>query len=312
MDRIKAVMIIAFAFAATVFAQDAWDSEVVDFGTPERPARLAADGGDPDFGAALDAAAAAEGRSTAKEPDKKEPEKKGAEKKDKKDKKDKKEEFTPKNEIIITKKPVEVDTAKKQKASGPKLGNTVGGRLGLGNINGLDIGFGFGLSEAMRLNLGAHFGTGTPEGFRAYILPEVLASVEWIYPISDDKALSWFFGPAVAAWGYHSTSGDEKVFVPVDTSFKYNGNQLGYMKSTKKSGGTSSVGVGGRVGLEVDLGIIDPDHSLSFLRSCSVGLDLRPIIYFINLDKFPDYVMTMGLTFNYEFGKTQKLSGAKQ
>lgn len=301
--RVSAAALAAVLAVVAVVAVDpaaaqegSWGSDVEDFSV-QRPVRMKpeAEPDAADFGAALEAAAAAEGRPAASaEPA---------------------PEFVPKNEIVITKKPVADSAAGKKnektpKTPGKKLGNTMGGRLGLGNLNGLDfLNFGIGVTEFGRIDVGAHIGVGTPKVFLAYSF-ELNASYEWLYPLSEDGALSWFVGPGVTVGLWHGTTGTEKKFEKSKPPVVVNGDTLGTFKDVKETKGEMCIGVGGRVGLEVDLSIIDPDHSLSFLRSCNIGLDLRPVIYVNNkLAKFPDYVLAMGLSFNYEFGKIKKATG---
>jgi hypothetical protein len=298
-----AAMVAVFVFAAPAIAQEgAWGSDVEDFNV-QAPAELKAEtggGGDPDFGAALEAAAAAETKPAAD-----------------------KEGFVPKNEIEVVKKTdgaAAPKTEKKKKEKQPKaedgkrLNSSMGGRLGVGNVTGLGLGFGIGFSEANRIGLGGHFGWGTgEEAFTAYI-SEAYGFFDWRYTISDDGALSWFVGPG-AAFGWYGTSGEKKMMV-----IKRTVDSTGaILKPDEKYDTTAAlskfkgfnIGLGGHIGLEVDLSIIDPDHALSSLRSCSVGLDLCPMIYLFNQDieNFPKVVITMGFTFKYEFGKIRKASG---
>ena len=281
-------VIAVFAFAVPSAAQEnAWEGgDAEDIGVPS-PARLLAeaDGSDPDFTAALEAAAAAESRNAAADKDKG----KGKEKM----------EFVPKNEIVITKNPVDTTARKadKKKApSGPKMGHTMGGRLGIGTEIELGLGLGIGLTDAKRLDLGVNMGYGfVPIGskadgfgfFEAYVL------YEWLFNISEE--LNWFTGLG-GSIGYHNATW--KAMVPIKPDDPNSAKREATLNSEIPFG----IGVGGRIGLEVDLSFIDPDHTLSSLRSSLVGIDFRPMLCIFDGENYPWFVMTVGINYNYIFG----------
>jgi hypothetical protein len=289
----KAVFAAAFAFAAPVFAQDG-DAE--EFSAPLRPAQMTAEGGDADFGAALEAAAAAEGRSAGSAEGK---------------------EFVPKNEITVTKKPVKADNSAKKKEKKPKaessgetLGNTMGARLGVGYDIDLSLGFGIGMSDVNRLGVGLNMGWGSFHQYN-FATYEGYGYFDWNFNISDDGALRWFVGPGIT-FGVYGAESDTKPTITQgkDTTWT-SGNSVGVRTDTLKYERDPnmkyafSVGLGGRTGLEVDLSFIDPDHALSMLRSSSVSLDVRFVLYLFTGDEqknYPSVVPTLGITYNYVFG----------
>jgi hypothetical protein len=266
-----AAAVAAVVFAAPGFAQDSgWGGDAEDFSAPPAPAQMTG-GDDADFSAALEAAAAAEGKGG--------------------------KEFVPKNEIIITKRPVDADSsakkAKKKTGGGEKLKHTMGGRLGIGSEMELGLGLAIGLSDVNRLDLGINMGLGLVHGsdINGFGLFEAYAIYEWRFNISEE--LSWFAG-AGGAIGYHSASWDiEKVAI-------VNGDTT-TIKERVSSKTPFGISAGGRVGLEVDLSFIDPEHALSSLRNSSVSLDVRPMLC-IFAKKYPGFVMTVGINYNYVFG----------
>lgn len=266
--------VLVGASVPAVAQEGGWGSDVEDFSV-QRPARLKAEP-DPaaaDFGAALEAAAAAEGRPApaAAEPA---------------------PEFVPKNEIIITKNP-NADSAaqkaekkeKKPKGDGKVMNNTVGGRIGFGNIIGLGLDVGIGTAEAQRINVSTHIGYFTFGGTKISA-SEMLAFYEWCFNISDE--FKWFIGPG-AALGLYGTSWMEKT----------TGKQVSY---------GFSGGVGGRTGFQIDLMFIDPEHSLSSLRNSTVSVDVRPIFFYVPKvgNKYPGTLWTVGIAFNHVFGGDKK------
>jgi len=271
----SAALVAAFAFAAPVFAQDGGSGgDVEDFSAPSPAAELKpeAGDGDPDFGAALEAAAAAEGRSS---------------------------EHTPKNEItIITKTDgaAASKTEKKKKEKAPKAGNgeklshTMGGRIGIGSEVELGLGLNIGITDVNRLDFGINGGFGLISGkdYDASGFFEAYALYEWRFNISEE--LSWFAG-AGGVIGYHDGWKDTTV-VDKDNNT---------VKTTNNSETPFGIGVGGRAGIEVDLSFIDPDHALSSLRSSLVSLDVRPMLCII-ADRYPLFRMTVGINYSYVFG----------
>jgi hypothetical protein len=282
------VFAVIAVFAVPAAAQEsAWeggDAEAI--GVPS-PARLLADadGSDPDFTAALEAAAAAEGGNAAPAA---------------KDKDKEKKEFVPKNEIVITKNPV--DTAapksdKKKAAGGPKMGHTMGGRLGIGSELDVGLGLGIGLTDAKRLDMGINMGLGLFHGsdINGFGLFEAYVIYEWLFNISEE--LNWFVGIG-GTIGYHGASWDEPR---MDAEGKPMVDGKGDVITEPGKGNPFGIGVGGRIGLEVDLSFIDPDHALSSLRSSLVGLDVRPMFCII-AKKYPVFGMTVGINYSYVFG----------
>jgi len=287
----KAVFAAAFAFAAPVFAQDG-DAE--EFSAPLRPAQMTAEGGDADFGAALEAAAAAEGRSAGSEG----------------------KEFVPKNEITVTKKPVKADNSAKKKekkpkaeSGGEKLGNTMGARLGVGRDIDLSIGVGIGVSDVNRVGVGINMGWGTTDehSFATY---EGFGFWDWNFNLSDDGALRWFVGPGVT-FGFYSAEKDNfnkkllpGIYVRNGSDTVLVSDTIFYDNRPKMSDPHFSFGIGARTGLEVDLSFIDPDHPLSVLRSSSVSLDVRLVLYWPGDDwnNYPQIMPSLGITYNYVFG----------
>jgi hypothetical protein len=291
----SAALVAAFAFAAPVFAQDGSGGDVEDVSV-QTPSELTGEGGgDPDFGAALEAAAAAEGRPS---------------------------EHVPKNEITVIKK---TDTASASKAekrkrekkpkaedSGEKLGNTMGARLGVGSDIDLSLGFGIGVSSAYRIGLGINMGWGTADGYN-FTTYEGFGFWDWNFNISDDGALRWFVGPG-ATFGVYGAEADTKPVKYRDKSPKTEHRNdsvfVTYTDTVKferdsKISSAFSIGVGARTGLEVDLSFIDPDHALSMLRSSSVSLDVRLLLYlFLGEEQknYPAIMPSLGVTYNYVFG----------
>jgi hypothetical protein len=271
-------VLAAVAVMAPVAAQEGgWGSDVEDFSV-QRPARMTPEGGSraSDFSAELEAASAAEGGEGGK----------------KAETAPSAPEFVPKNEITVIKSDKPDSAAgkeakkpkkeKKKRDDGEKAANYVGGRFGLGNIYGIGLNVGMGVSAAERLDVSMHFGYNSAAG-TTIAAAEALAFYEWRVGISDE--LGWFFGPGAAVGMYAA--------------------------SEKKSGKDSTagftipiVGVGGRTGLEVDLSFIDPEHSLSSLRSSSISLDVRPVYYLWKVKDFdyPVFLFTVGISFNHVFG----------
>ncbi len=314
MQRVKSLigcLAVAAAFASAVFAQESsWE----DISAPARPARLAAGSGDDaDFGAALEAAAAAEGRSTtAAKTEEPAPTSAPA-----------KEEFVPKNEITVTKNTDKPDGAtgkkkdKKPKAggSGERLGNTMGARLGVGRDIDLSLGFGIGLSDVNRIGVGINMGWGTADGY-GFSTYEGFGFFDWNVNLSDDGALRWFVGPGVSFGVYGAEKDGWADVLSKDTTWKVPGNGSSvdtvykverYTKENTLSKGDNlfSIGLGARTGLEVDLSFIDPDHALSMLRSSSVSLDIRFLLYLFLTEEqknYPAIMPSLGITYNYVFG----------
>jgi hypothetical protein len=315
-SKVASAAVLALAFIAPAIAQEGgWGSDVEDFSAPARPARITADGGDTDFSAALEAAAAAEGRASATQTPAAESKTDAAtaEKKD----------FVPKNEVTVTKNPGAADSGtanpekkkkeKKPKAegSGEKLGHTMGARLGVGFDMDLSLGFGIGLSDVNRVGFGINMGWGVAGeyGFSTY---EGFGFFDWNINLSDDGALRWFIGPG-ATFGFYGAEIDEthKVVIKGDTtSAGVRIDTLKYTNEKVRGDSPFSFGIGARTGLEVDLSFIDPDHALSMLRSSSVSLDVRLVLYLAAvtaekntpLDNYPQLMPTLGITYNYVFG----------
>jgi hypothetical protein len=272
-------LVTAVAFAAPVFAQEGgWGSDVEDFSGVQAPVELMSEAGagDPDFGAALEAASAEEGKQA---------------------------EFVPKNEITVTKKtdgPTAAPKAEKKKkekkaGSGEKLGHTMGGRLGVGSDIELGLGFGIGITDVNRFNFGINMGLGLISGnsYDGSGFFEGYAIYEWRFNISEE--LSWFAG-AGGAIGYHDGWKDT---TEVLTNLEDNSTKP--ITKTKTSETPFGIGVGGRVGMEVDLSFIDPDHALSSLRSSLVSIDVRPMLCII-ADRYPLFRMAVGINYSYVFG----------
>jgi len=281
-----AAAVAAAVFAAPVFAQESdWGGDVEDFSAPQRPARLTpeAGGGDADFTAALEAAAAAEGRTTASA--------------ESGDTAAKSQEFVPKNEITIIKNPGKADNAAKKKkekkertGSGERLKHTMGGRIGVGSEIELGLGLNIGITDVNRLDFGINMGFGLISGkdYEASGFFEAFALYEWRFNISEE--LSWFAG-AGGVIGYHAGWKDT-------TRLDKDNNPV---KTTNNSDVPFGIGLGGRAGIEVDLSFIDPDHALSSLRSSLVSLDVRPMLCII-ADRYPLFRMTVGINYTYVFG----------
>ncbi len=294
-SAVAAAFAAAFAFAAPVFAQEgAWGGDVEDFSAPRPAAELKpeeAGEGDPDFGAALEAASAAEGKSADGK------------------------EFAPKNEITVTKMPVKADKPDKKKekkpkaeGDGEKLGNTMGARLGVGYDIDLGLGFGIGLSDVNKLGVGLNMGWGSFHQYN-FATYEGYGFFDWNVNISDDGALRWFFGPGVT-FGVYGAESDTKPKIThgkdtvIVNNVKVVTDTLRYERDPNMKY-AFSIGLGGRTGLEVDLSFIDPDHALSMLRSSSVSLDVRFVIYLFMGDdqkNYPSVVPTLGIAYSYVFG----------
>jgi hypothetical protein len=242
---------------------------------------LKSEAGDPDFGAALEAAAAAEGRPA---------------------------EHAPKNEItIITKTdgPAAASKTEKKKkekspkaGNGEKLGHTIGGRVGIGTDIELGLGFNIGLTDVNRFDFGINTGLGivNKKDIDGSAFIEMYVLYEWRFNISEE--LSWFAG-AGGVIGYHKASWEETVRDTLGNPVKdKNGHDI-----TEPGEGTPfGIGVGGRVGMEVDLSFIDPDHALSSLRSSLVSLDVRPMLCMI-AKNYPGFRITVGINYSYVLGR---------
>ncbi|MDR2591770.1 MAG: hypothetical protein LBC59_03075 [Chitinispirillales bacterium] len=276
----------AFAFAAPVFAQEGgWGSDVEDFSGVQAPVELKTElgEGDPDFGAALEAAAAAEELEA------------------------KNSEHIPKNEISVVKKTDSVAAApkaekkKKEKraGSGEKLGHTMGGRLGIGSEIEVGFGLNIGLTDVNRLGFGINMGLGLVHGGEVdgFGFFESYALYEWRFNISEE--LSWFAG-AGGVIGYHNAWWKETVryTVPPDTTVKQK-------KEDRSSENPFGIAVGGRAGIEVDLSFIDPDHALSWLRSSLISLDVRPMLFIVKPENYDRFVMTIGINYSYVLGRAK-------
>jgi hypothetical protein len=305
---IAAAAVMAAAGVITAVAQEGgWGSDAEDFSV-QRPARMKteADPDAADFSAALEAAAEAEGRAAAS--------------KTVSGDTAAKKEFVPKNEITVIEKPVAADSAAgkkkaKKERSGERLAHNMGARLGVGSEIGLSLGFGIGLSDVNRLGIGINMGWGVvgEDNFSVY---EGIGFYDWNFNISDDGALRWFVGPGVT-FGYYGTVKDntddwiKELLPPKDTALTWTAERL-YNEIDKKIKNREkvwayeySLGIGARIGLEVDLSFIDPDHALSVLRSSSVSLDVRFITYLFmsdDMEHFPMVTPTLGITYNYVFG----------
>jgi len=290
------VALAAAAFGAPVFAQaEGWGGDVEDFSAP-RPAQMKAEGG-ADFGAALEAASAAEGRSggatatasaggasatAAAVPGTAAAGSAG------------KTDGAAAN--------TENKKTSKLEGSGERLGHTMGVRLGVGSEIDIGLGFGIGLTDLNRIEVGYSGGWGiVPGDAKNYWSHEGYILYEWRPNISDE--LSWFFGFGGTV-GYKGTSwgAPDSVWIEKDK----NDTTITVPRRKAMSDSTDAqfgIGLGGRFGLEVDLSFIDPDHSLKALRSSSVSLDARPMLYLVpTAKKFPVFVMTLGITYKYVFG----------
>jgi len=309
-------LISVFAAAATVavfavpaFAQvEGWGSDVENFSVPS-PAQMTTEASGADFSAALEAASASEGRGgpaapkPAAAPALAQASTPGS-------------ESAAKNEAGAVSSAGKADTAAKAKAkdkpktagNAEKLKNNMGARFGVGRDMDISIGFGIGLSSAARIVTGLNAGWGVSEqhNFATY---EAFGFFDWNINLSDDGALRWFFGPGVT-FGFYSVEKDEfQKKLPPGTYI--NGSETIEVKDTifydnKRIKGEPqfSIGIGGRTGLEVDLSFIDPDHALSMLRSSSVSLDVRLVLYWPGDEwkNYPAIMPSLGITYNYVFG----------
>jgi len=332
-----AAVFAACAFAVPAFAQvEGWGSDVEDFST-SRPAQMKADGG-LDFGAALEAASAAEGRSSGASAGRSVSNASAA--------------ATAggaatatasagtaaaaggaaaKTDSAAAKTEKKKEKAQKAEGSGEKLGNNMGARLGVGFDIDLSIGFGIGLSDVNRLGLGFNMGWGTVNGY-GFDTYEGFGFFDWNINLSDDGALRWFVGPGVTFGRYRAQKDNWIDVLSNDTSWtvhieKTVGSTVSVVdsvyrektytkKNDRKMGDAAfSIGLGARTGLEVDLSFIDPDHPLSILRSSSVSLDVRFMVYLLmerttdektniqsDLYHYPWVMPSLGITYNYVFG----------
>lgn len=314
---VSAAVAAACAFAVPVSAQEGgWGSDVEDF-SASHPAQMKAEAGATDFSAALEAAAAAEGRSTdasaasaggaaASAPGTGAVAAAGgAGKADS-------AAAAPKAEKKKKEK------APKAEGSGEKLGNNMGARLGVGFDIDLSLGFGIGMSDVNRLVVGLNGGMGT-SGEYGFSTIEGFGFFDWNINLSDDGALRWFIGPGVTLGFYNAQKDTLKLKIIQGNEYKkeYSPDvkdtvyvRVDTLKTTeaKVDGKTMfNFGIGVRTGLEVDLSFIDPDHPLNVLRSSSVSLDVRLVLYPLmwgneDLKNYPTIMPTLGITYNYVFG----------
>jgi len=293
-----AAVFAACAFAVPAFAQvEGWGSDVEDFST-SRPAQMKADGG-VDFGAALEAASAAEGRST------------GATASASATAGGTAAATAGGTGTAATAAPAAAKTEnKKEKAvklegNGERLGHTMGVRLGVGSEIDIGLGFGIGLTDLNRIEVGYSGGWGiVPGDAKNFWSHEGYVLYEWRPNISEE--LSWFFGFGGTV-GYKGTSWDT-TWIDYAKEDTLKNDPISKIKENTDS--QFGIGLGGRFGLEVDLSFIDPDHSLKALRSSSVSLDARPMLYLLpTAKKFPVFVMTLGITYKYVFGGGKSKDG---
>jgi len=205
-------------------------------------------------------------------------------------------EFVPKNEITIIPQKVDTTTAAKEKAGTTKSGkltNAAGGRVAFGFGNTMNVGGSvkIGLSESTRIDAGVDFGFASP-GFGGdgyWVLAfEANGFHEWYWNISDDGVFGWYVG-AGGAFGHYSASGTKIV--------TKEGEDVEEPDNTASFG----VGLGGQIGLEVNLSFIDPDHSLYKLKNTALSFDVRPMFYLLKPENYPMPVVTIGLAFRYAF-----------
>jgi len=310
-----AAVLTAAAFAAPVFAQG---GDVEDFSV-QSPAQMTSEGG-ADFSAALEAASKAEGRGAPAASATAQTSAAAA-------------ASAPNSETAAAGKadnaaaPKAKEKEKKPKAegSGEKLKNNMGARFGVGRDMDISIGFGIGLSSSNRIVTGLNAGWGVSDehSFQTF---EAFGFWDWNVNLSDDGALRWFFGPGVT-FGVQRAEMDNLKDVS-DTSKNHKGvlwtdehgntKQVDTVFITKSvennpkmsdAGKSINVGIGARTGLEVDLSFIDPDHALSMLRSSSVSLDVRLLLYLFLKDGkgeaqeyYPSIMPSLGITYNYVFG----------
>jgi len=210
-------------------------------------------------------------------------------------------EFIPKNEITIIPQKVDTaaaDTAKKGKGGAPKKSaNAVGARLGFGNTFNLGGHFKIGLNELERIDAGISLGFGFGNKGYSTTSFEAAGFYEWRFGISDDGVLGWYGGPGIV-FGYYGASGKKTVFVR-DTSVT---PPRDVEKNVKEKDAQFGVGIGGQIGLEVNMSFIDHDHSLyKLLKDSALSMDIRPMFYWPIVYNYPVAVITMGLAYRFAF-----------
>lgn len=167
-----------------------------------------------------------------------------------------------------------VTTASTKEESAHENLFALGGRLNVLGTFGLDGYAKIPMGEITRLDVGMSFGLWPgKKGYNWMYHVEALGSYEWRFDI-DDGVLGWYAGPA-AALGLYWTSKD----IPAQDVLKADSSIVTIRKHTESDNPHFGVGIGGVVGLEVDLSFIDADHALYSLKDISVGANLRPMLY---------------------------------
>ena len=216
-----------------------------------------------------------------------------------------KPEFRGMNQVTVIRvakpenTPVEdppAETPKSMEGLG-KSGNLFGGRIGLGTTLSIGGHVKMGLGEVNRLDIGISGGFGWGrDGYRTTAF-ETTIFYDWRFDVSDDGALKWYWGPGIAL-GYYGSSGRKWK------DFPNSENPEAPIERRRVDDPESKfrVGVGAQLGLEVDLGFIDPDHSLyNTFKDASISFDIRPMFYAPSINKYPPMTVTLGLSFSYKF-----------
>jgi hypothetical protein len=158
----------------------------------------------------------------------------------------------------------------------------LGARINLGNAIGIGGYFKIPVGASQRIDAGLGFGIASSSKTAGAYYAEASGFYEWRFDI-DDGVLGWYAGPG-AALGWYWTN--ENVPYNPDTE----------MPRHKISSDGFGIGLGGVIGLEVDLSFIDADHSLYSLKDILVGMNVRPMLYSTSADKYPAFVWSIGLS----------------
>ena len=185
---------------------------------------------------------------------------------------------------------------KPERESGYENTGAMNFRLGIGNMYNFGYSFNIPVGETQRIDFGIAAGGGFAEkGYGAWTA-EALAFYEIRFDV-DDGALGWYLGVGGGV-GWYGTWGDStmtSIFAlpPPDTSKVTFGE-----KKVKDNG--FGLGVGMKLGVEVCLNVIDPEHSLySTFKNITFGLDMRPMLYIQDVRNYPKFVLTVGILFRY-------------
>ncbi|MCL2183127.1 MAG: hypothetical protein FWB85_06630 [Chitinispirillia bacterium] len=191
------------------------------------------------------------------------------------DDEEEKPEFVSIHTVDVIKREV-TDTSARAKTSAHENLLGMGGRFYVGNIVGMGGYLKVPVGRISRVDIGLGLGFGArKDGYNwAYHL-EGAGSYEWRVDV-DDGVLGWYLGPAMSAgWNWTSKEFPDAEKETTDAG----GNVVVVPDPHTKHYSGFGLGLGGVLGIEVDLSFIDADHSLYSLKDTSIGMGVKPMFY---------------------------------